>query len=100
MALAQAGARDTNEARLFLKRLDVGSAHVTHRRLEAPGKLVQYACNRALVGNLALDTFRHQLQRVANLRLEVAVRRTACHGAHRTHAAIRLEGAPLVQIDL
>src|SRR5690606_7249399 len=100
MALAQASAGDANEARLFLECLDVGSAHVTHRRLEAAGELVQYACNRALVGNLALDTFRHQLQRVANLRLEVAVRRAARHGADRTHAAIRLEGAPLVQIDL
>ena len=65
--------------------------------LEATDQLVQHIADRALVGDLPLDAFGHQLQRVLDVLLEVAIRRTARHGADRTHAAIGLVGAALPQ---
>src|SRR3546814_1925008 len=48
----------------------------------------------------ALDPFRHELQVVGHLLLEVAVGRAARHGADRAHAAIGLVGAALEQEHL
>ena len=53
--------------------------------------------DRALVGHLALDPLRHQLERVLDVLLEVAVGGAARHRAHRAHAAIGLVGAALPQ---
>ncbi len=62
--------------------------------------MVQHARDRTLIGDLAFDTLRHQLQRVAHFRLEVAIGRATRHGANGTHAAIRLERTALIKIDL
>ena len=69
-------------------------------RAQAADQLVQHAADRSLVGHLALDAFRHELQGVLDLLLEVAVGRAARHGADRAHAAVGFVGAALVEIDL
>src|SRR4029078_5933714 len=53
-----------------------------------------------LVGNLAFDALGHELQRVLDVLLEIAVGGAAGHGADRAHAAIGLIGSALVEIDL
>ncbi len=95
-----AGAGDADESRLFPEFGEVGGADITHGGAQAAGQLMQHAGGRALVGHLALDAFRHQLQRVAHFGLEIAVGGAARHGADRAHAAIGLVGAALMQIDL
>src|SRR5208283_4815376 len=60
-------------------------------------KLVQDRPDRTAIGNLPLDAFRHQFQGVLDVLLEIAIRRAARHRADRTHAAISLERAALVQ---
>ncbi len=54
-----------------------------------------HVADRALVGHLALDALGHQLERVLDVLLEVAVGRAARHRADRAHAAIGLVGAAL-----
>ncbi len=58
--------------------------------------------HRALVGNAAFDTFRHQLLGTGRGVLEVTVARTLRlrHGTQRTHATVCLVGATLEQFDL
>ena len=100
MAFAQAGTGNAHEGRLFLEVLDVLATDVTHGGLQATGELVEDGRDWTLVGNLAFDAFRHELQRIAHFRLEVAIGRAAGHGTDGAHAAIGLEGAALVEIDL
>src|SRR6476469_3674143 len=73
VALPQARTGDADESRLLLEFLKVRRAHVAHGGATASGELVQDAGDRPLVGDLALDSLRHQLQGVPHLRLEVAV---------------------------
>ena len=58
--------------------------------------------DRPAVGHAALDSLRHQFAHIACRFLEVAVRRAVAfgHGAERTHAAVRLVGAPLIEFRL
>src|SRR6185312_3197744 len=100
VALAQAGARDTHELRLGVEVGQILAAHIAHRGAQAAGQLVQHVGDRALVGYLALDAFGHELERVLDLLLEIAVGRAARHGADRAHAAIALVGAALIQKHL
>ena len=61
---------------------------------------MQHRAHRALVADPPLDPFRHQLEAVLHLGLEVAVGRAARHGAQGPHAAIGLEGTPAVEEHL
>ena len=75
-------------------------AGIAHRGAQAADQLVQHAARWSLIGHLAFDTFRHELQRVLDLLLEIAVGRAARHGADRAHAAIGLVGPALIQEHL
>ena len=75
-------------------------ADIAHGRAQAADQLVQDRRDRPLVRHLALDALGHQLQRVGDFLLEVAVGRAARHGAQRAHAAIGLVGAALVEEHL
>src|SRR5689334_16872123 len=99
MAFAKAGAGDAHEGGALLELLDILAADIAHGSLEATCELMQNARDWSLVGNLAFDAFRHELQRIAHFRLEIAVCRAARHGADGTHAAIGFEGAALVEVD-
>ena len=100
VAFAQARVGDADELRLLVEFGEVAGADIAHRGAKAAGELVQHVADRALVGHLAFDAFRHQLQRVLDVLLEIAVGRAARHGADRAHAAIGLVGAALIQKDL
>src|SRR5690606_38331777 len=78
----------------------VAGADIAERGAQPAGELMQHAGNRTLVRHLALDAFRYELQRIPHFGLEITVGRTARHGPDGSHAAIGLEGAALVQIDL
>ena len=94
------GARDAHEFRLVVEIGERLGADIAHGGAQAAGELVQHVGDRALVADLALDAFRHQLERVLDVLLEVAVGRAARHGADRAHAAIALVGAALIEEHL
>ena len=100
VAFAQAGAGDADELRLVVKLGDVLRADIAHRRTQAAGELMQHIGDRALIRHLAFDAFRHELERVLDLLLEIAVGGAARHGADRAHAAIGFVGAALIEEDL
>src|ERR1700694_4680810 len=62
MALAQAGGGDAQEYRLVVEFRDIARANIPPPRAQPAGKLVQHRRGRALIGNLALDAFRHELE--------------------------------------
>src|SRR6267154_5188921 len=95
MAFAQARAGDAHELRLLMELGEVSRADIPHRRAQSPGELMHDVSDRALVGHLTLDTLRHQLERVLDVLLEVAVGGTARHRTDRAHPAIGLVGAAL-----
>src|SRR5690349_20096154 len=62
VAFGQAGVGDPDELRALLKLGDRGRSGIAHRGLHAADELVDDLAYGALVGNLALDAFRHQFQ--------------------------------------
>src|SRR5215471_7775093 len=62
VALAQAGAANADELRLFLQFPDRSAADVAHTALHAADKLVDDHADRPAIRNAALDAFRHQLR--------------------------------------
>ena len=94
--------KDAGEMRMNLARRlgelgKIAGAGIAHRGAQAANQLVQHAAESGPYRAPALHPFRHELQRVPDLLLEVAVGRAARHGADRAHAAIGLVGAALVQ---
>src|ERR1700681_4519151 len=100
VAFAGAGAGDAHELRLLAQLLEVAGADVAHGGAEPTGELVQDIAEWALERHLPLDPLGHELQRILDVLLEVAVGGAACHSRHRAHAAITLVRAALIQIDL
>ena len=74
MAFAQARRGDAYELRFLLQILDRLGADIAHGRAQAARQLVQDTADRATIGHLSLNTFRHQLQRVLDVLLEIAIR--------------------------
>src|SRR5436309_1988390 len=97
VAFAQARAGDADELRLLVEFGEVACADIAHRGTQTAGELVHDVADRALVRHLALDALGHQLERVLDVLLEVAVGRAARHRADRAHAAIGLVGTALPQ---
>src|SRR5690606_3833039 len=100
VAFAPTRRGNAHEGRLLAELREIGRTDIAHRGTQAARELMQHAGHRTLVGYLPFDALWNQLQRVAHFGLEISVRRTACHGAHRAHAAIGFVGAALMQIDL
>src|SRR6516165_10496193 len=90
VALAHAGAGDAHELGLVVQLGERARADIAHGHAQAAGELVQHGRDRALVGHLPLDALGHQLERVLDVLLEVAVGRAARHGANGPHATISL----------
>src|SRR5690606_17760501 len=74
VAFAQASTRDAYKAGAFLELANVCTTDITHRSTKTADHLVDDRSNRALIGRLALDTFRHQFLG-RHFLLEVTVRR-------------------------
>src|SRR6185312_6607590 len=97
-AHARGGDLDEVGARAhFVHRAAAGVAHACP---EAPHELQDDRGRRALVGNPALDPFGHELVRIHLGVLEIAVARALLHRADRSHPAVRLVRAPLVELDV
>src|SRR5690349_10296275 len=73
VAFAQARAGDADELRLVVQLLHVARADIAHRGTKTAGELMHDVADRALVGHLTLNAFWHELQRVLDVLLEVAV---------------------------
>ena len=73
---------------------------VSHARAQTAEQLMDAAGQAAAVGNAAFDALGHELARILDVGLEVAVRAALAHGAHRAHAAVDLVGAPLEEHHL
>src|SRR5437588_12833858 len=100
VAFAQARAGDAHELRLVVEFCKVARADIAHRRAKPAGELMHHVADRPLVGHLALDALRHELQRILDVLLEIAVGGAARHRADRAHAAIGLVGTALPQKHL
>src|SRR3954453_9474617 len=90
--LAQPGAGDADE-RGVLQVGDRRGAAVAHRLPQTADQLVDDRRERPLVGDPALDAFRHELLDVLDVPLEVAVlrERAGAHRAEGAHPAVLLE---------
>src|SRR5690606_2615622 len=101
VALANACRRDLDELRLDTHFVDGGAAGEAHAGAHAAGQLEDNGRHRTFVGHPALDTFRHQLAGTAVEGLEVAVAGTVVlgHRTQRSHAAVGLVAATLVELD-
>src|SRR5262249_44258701 len=81
VTLAHARARDAHELGLLVQLLQGLRTHIAHGGAQAAAELVQHGRRRALVRYLAFDAFGHELERVLDVLLEVAVGGSARHGA-------------------
>jgi len=73
VAFTQSSARDAHEFRFVMEILERRCADITHRCAQAAGELMQYIADRALVADLTFDAFRHKLERVLDVLLEITV---------------------------
>ncbi len=89
----------TNSAR-GAELVDRRATAIAHRRAQAAHQLVDDRRQRALVRNAAFDALRHEPLRraLAFGILEIAVGASLLHRAERTHAAIALVRAALVEL--
>ena len=90
------------------------AAAIAHARLQPAHHLVHDHRHRSAIRHAAFDAFRHQACPAGSSRrqrrhlgrgisvgvLEIALARALRHRAQRSHAAIRLEGAALIQDQL
>src|SRR5690554_2460283 len=99
--LGNTGTGDLDELGLGAHFLNVAAAGVAHGGAQSPHQLVHDGTHHAFVGHATFDAFRYQLLGTGVLILEVAVGTALAlgHGAHGTHATIRLVGTALVQLD-
>src|SRR5262245_26630594 len=100
MAFTQSRAGDADELSLGVELVEVFRAHIPHGRADAAGQLMQHGRGRTFVWHLTFDAFRHQLERVLDVLLEVSISRTARHRADRAHAPIRFVGTSLIEKHL
>src|SRR5262249_35868396 len=96
--------RDANQLRLALQRWDRPAPAIAHAGAQAAHELVDHGGDAAFVRDTPLDAFRHQLVAAARrleieLVLEIPVAAAAPHGPNRSHAAVFLEAASLVEND-
>src|SRR5204863_10181944 len=108
VAFPEPGRRDANDAGIALQRRDGGAAAIAHAGAQPPYELMNHRGDAAFVGNAPFDAFRHQLLATAGaarrveleIVLKIAVAAAAPHRADRSHAAILLEAAALVENQL
>src|SRR6266704_3633848 len=96
VAFAEPGGSDAHKPAVLLQLAKIGGAAISHSAAQAAGKLIDEAAERPFVGHAPLHALGHGLSAVRCL-LRVTVRRPGFHGAERTHAPVRLEGAPLIE---
>src|SRR5262245_46856959 len=104
MTLLHGGPAHHDEAGLRAQLLDVPGPAIAHAGPETANQLVHEWRQMSLVRHTTLDAFRHELASSiaggAAVFLPITIARAGDHGAERTHAAIALETAPLVDDQL
>src|SRR4029079_5373414 len=105
VALTHARGCNADQLRFALQVQDRSAAAVAHARTQTAHQLVNHRLGAALMGNAALDAFRHELVGGAaaleiELVLEIAIAAAAAHRADRPHAAILLIAATLEEDQL
>src|SRR3954464_1298151 len=105
MALAEARGGDANELRVALQFRNAAASAVAHASPQAADELMDHCGHAALVGNPPFDALRNQLVGGAarvqvEVVLEIPVAAAPPHGADRSHPAIVLEAAPLIENQL
>src|SRR5678816_1811751 len=90
---------DLHEAGPFLEGGDVLAAAIPHAGAKTADQLGHQGRDAALVRHAPFDAFRYELF-FFHLGLHITVLASLAHRADRPHAAISLEGAPLVQDGL
>src|SRR6185295_1571405 len=101
VAFAHARIGDSHERRPRAHLFDRLAAGVAHRGPQAAGELVENLDERAFVRHATLDALRDELLQLFGRILEIAILRAVRlrHRSERAHAAIRLVGRALVQLD-
>src|SRR5262249_29830180 len=97
VAFPESRRRDPDETGLPAEGRHVGGAAVAHPGPQAADELRDERGQRALVGDPPLDPLGHELPLVELVLLEVTVAAPLPHRAERSHAAVFLEAAPLVE---
>src|SRR5690349_7284080 len=77
MAFAKPGAGDAYELGLAMEVGQIARADIPHRRAQSPGELMHHIADRPLVRHLALDALGHELERVLDVLLKIAIGRAA-----------------------
>src|ERR1019366_6849383 len=96
VALALARLAHPDEFRATAQLAEVMRPDVAHPGLQATDKLIDVRCQRAAIWDPALDALGHDFA-VDHVVLHVAVAHAFAHRSNRSHPAIFLVGAPLVQ---
>src|SRR5260370_9062331 len=96
VALTETSGGEAHDPGLRLEFFQVGDAAVTHSAAKPGDELLHQTAERTLMGYAAFHPFRHGLAALGRV-LEIAVAGARFHGAERTHAAIGLERAALVE---
>src|SRR3954454_5489858 len=91
----QAGGGDPDEFRLLVEFGQVSGADISHCGAQAARELMHDVTDRPLIGHLSLYPFRHQLERVFDVLLEIAVGRAAPPRPNRPNPAISFVRAAL-----
>src|SRR5262245_66626383 len=97
VAFTESRTCDAHKLCLGMKLIEIFCPYIPHGGAKASGQLMQHGYSRALVRHLAFNAFRHELECILDILLEVAVGRSARHRADRAHASIGLVGASLIE---
>src|SRR5262249_61663653 len=90
----------SNKPSLVVKFSEVLAPDIAHGCAQPAAQLMHNIGDRPLIWHLPLNAFGNELERIFDLLLEVAIGGTARHRADRTHAAIGLVGAALIEKHL
>src|SRR5690242_11846339 len=95
VTLTHSGVTDFDEARAAAKLVKIRGADIAHPGLQAADQLLDIRGERAAMRHPSLDSFRNMF--AVGINLPVAIAGALVHRAYRTHPAIKLVGASLVE---
>ena len=96
MTLPDAGGGDLDEPGLGAQGFYIFGSAISHTRPQSADELIDVSGERTFVRNLAFDAFGNEFGGLHLVFLEIAIPAAALHGAERSHPAIDLEGAAMV----
>src|SRR5574337_1558061 len=97
---AETGARDFDEPRALLKRLQALAPRVSHAGLQATDELEDAVRKQTLIRHPAFNALGHELCPLLFMGLKIAILAAPLHGADGAHAAVELVASALIQNGL